>query len=620
MVHRHPDFMRTAPTLAAGILLVVLLVAPIPVEAEGSVVRQIAEGKVKPAALNTGGIVRTLPGLSGGTLDAVVSSMASQPGAALPASFAPAAAVSEPAVSKMTLGCAKRTSDRDNRVNQDCTFRSQASALIKANPSDTNNLIAGFNDNRVGLNHCGFAYSLDGGDSWGDGQPPFLQHFNGPVAGHTIAGGPGTAHTYDSASHPGIAFDSAGRAFFGCIMTDLNTNATAVLVTQSPQEAKGSFYDNVPASGATFVVVEDNSPTVVHDREVVAADTFPSSSGVDNVYVTWSVFKFSPSCGAPPDGTLQFCSNAIFGSMSTDHAVTWSTPEEISGSSPLCSFGNLFDPSRDANACDLDGGSDTQVTPSGHLLVAINNNNTQTANSQQLAVVCHPSGHSEAGTAHLNCGSPSKIGDDVVVGAPLCNFGRGPEECVPGPFVRTHDVPRVAIDRVNGAAFTVWQDFRNSEFDIQLSTSTDDGLTWSSSRPVNPDSGFDHYFPAVGADSTNLAVSYYRAGQVPTERNGSAVFAPGQPGVQTTSSQYWLSGQQPANMALPFVALPISPTFGPPDGIQTGFIGDYTGLAVVGSTAHAIWSDTRNSVLQTSPAQGSTHDEDIFTTTHGVPD
>jgi hypothetical protein len=579
--------------------------------AQDSLVRQVAEGRVKLPVLNAGGIAHTLQGISGGTLDAVLPSTALQPSALQQQA---AAALAAAAIKKTALGCGMRTSDHNVRVNQDCTFRAQAGALIKINPSGPQNLIAGFNDRRLGLNHCGFAYSLNGGRSWGDGEPPFWEHLNGPVAGHTIAGGPGTGHTYDAASDPGVAFDSAGRAFFSCLLSDVNTNASAVLVTQSPQGASGSFYDNVPSLGSTFVVVEDNSPTIVHDKPFITADTSPGSPAVDNVYATWTVFKFGTTCGAPPDGTLQFCSSAIFGSMSTDHAVTWSQPEEISGSSPLCSFGNFFDPSRTFNACDLDHGPDTQVMPNGQLIVAFLSQNTTTTNNQDLAVTCQPSGSSVAGTAHLNCGSPSKVGDDVIAGEPQCDFGRGPEECVPGPFIKINDFPRLAIDRTNGGAFVVWQDYRNGEYDVQLSRSSDGGATWTTSpTPVNSDTGADHYFAAVGADSTNLAVSFFKSGRLPNENN-AVVFTQGTPGVQTASSSYQLAGQRAAQPASPFATLNISPLFAPPDGDQTGFNGDYTGIAVTGSTAHVTWSDTRNSA---PPPQG--HDEDVFTASHSVP-
>src|SRR5262249_32661575 len=51
---------------------------------------------------------------------------------------------------------------------------------------------------------------------------------------------------------------------------------------------------------------------------------------------------------------------------------------------------------------------------------------------------------------------------------------------------------------VNGRTlYATWQDYRNQEFDIQLSVSTDGGLTWNEAGAVNPDRGTDHYFPAV---------------------------------------------------------------------------------------------------------------------------
>ena len=58
--------------------------------------------------------------------------------------------------------------------------------------------------------------------------------------------------------------------------------------------------------------------------------------------------------------------------------------------------------------------------------------------------------------------------------------------------------------------------------------------------------------------------------------------------------------------------------FPPPDGIQAGFNGDYSGLTIVDENAHPIWSDTRN-VDPFAPVNGVTHDEDVFTTKHGVP-
>ena len=69
---------------------------------------------------------------------------------------------------------------------------------------------------------------------------------------------------------------------------------------------------------------------------------------------------------------------------------------------------------------------------------------------------------------------------------------------------------------------------------------------------------------------------------------------------------------------LPFSFDVLSPVFAPPDGIQAGFNGDYSGLTIVGDVAHPIWSDTRN-VDPFAPLNGVIHDEDVFTAKHAVP-
>jgi hypothetical protein len=295
--------------------------------------------------------------------------------------------------------------------------------------------------------------------------------------------------------------------------------------------------------------------------------------------------------------------------MSTDHGLTFSTPEEISGNSPtLCVFGNFFDPSRNPNDCDLDQGSDPAVQPNGDLVVVFNTGNTaaNNPNGQQLVVHCSPSGSSPAGTAHLNCAAPKKAGDDVLVGEPLCDFGRGPEECIPGPNIRTNDFPRIGVNRSNGHIYVTWQDYRNGEYDIQLASSTDGGTTWSASSKVNPDSGLDHYFPAIDLSANGskdrVGVSYFRSQTTPG----------------TGLSDYVLAGG--SGLSTPFDFDVLSPAFAPPDGAQAGFNGDYSGLVInQGEEAHSIWSDTRNAD-PFAPANGVVHDEDVFTSSVSLPD
>jgi len=622
-----------------------LIAAPVNVSAErGSMLARITTGKVRTAILQAGGVSRTAPSISSSTQEAakefgLEELQTEKEGAA---DFSPQVEPDQFNVSADTLGCRNRNTNGSVRVNQDCTFRRQAEELIKINPTDSRNVIAGQNDSRIGYNKCGFDYSFDGGQTWGDGNPPFYQRENHPELDgattsnpnrNTIAGGQGTAHTYDAGSDPALAFDSVGRAYYSCVLFDVNSNASGVLVTQSPQGAGGAFYDNVTATGRAFVVVEDNGPIganqriVFHDKEFITADSYVNSPNHDNVYITWTVFDFKNTCrgGAPNNPT--FCSSAIFGSMSTDHGLTWSTPEEISGNSPgVCFFGNFFDPSLSPSQCNNDQGSDPVVLPDGRLAVVFNNGNTGPGdpNAQQLAITCSPSGQSQNGSAHFNCVAPVRVASDVIVGEPQCDFGRGPEECIPGPWIRTNDFPRLAVDRQTGDLYAVWQDYRHKEFDTQLRRSNDGGRSWQgASTAINTQTGVDEYMPAVDVGTgRNVAISFYRSGRVPNENTTPAGgFAPGDPGVLQIGQSYWLAGrvQGGRGTVLPFATVQVAPETPAPDGAQIGFNGDYSGIAVSGSTARPIWSDTRNSAAQTSPSQGVVHDEDVFSVARTIP-
>ena len=588
------------------------------------ILRATAQGTLKAPAAKVAGVTKTFPTISDSTVVAARAVINAQDDReeASDAQAGTQLGLPDLGQSQGTIGCGRRESAGNSRVNQDCTFRRQAEEDITVNPLDPQNLIAGQNDSRVGFNQCGIDFSTDGGGHWGDMLPPFRQRFNDPTGllttpantVNSIRSEPGTLHTYDAASDPAVAVDSAGRAFFSCVVFDVNSNASGLFVTGSPAGAQGSFYSNIPAAGKAFMVVEDNG-TAFHDKEFIAADAFAGSPNRDNVYVTWTVFLF--------DARGNFQQSPIYGSMSTDHAVTWSKPEEISGkNAALCQFGNLFDKKLDPTSCNFDQGSDPVVMSNGDLVVTFNNANTPTIDAQQLAIHCSPSGSSTAGTAHFNCGSPKKVGDEVVTGEPFCDFGRGPEQCVPGAFIRTNGFPRSAVSTGSGNLYVVWQDGRSGELDIQMSMSKDGGLTWSPTTQVNPDSGLDHYMPAVDVAEVSgkdrVAVSYYRNERVPNETTVPPDgFTPGRdPGTGELNADYVLAGAQ--DLSKPFAFTVVSPVFGAPNNpAQVGFNGDYSGIVVSrGVTANPIWSDTRN----TDPfLPGNPNEEDVFTDAVQVP-
>jgi hypothetical protein len=283
----------------------------------------------------------------------------------------------------------------------------------------------------------------------------------------------------------------------------------------------------------------------------------------------------------------------------------------------LCFFGDVFgNPNDLPNDCNFDQGADPIVLPDGTIVVVFNNGNTPAGNpnGQQLAVVSHDAGNTWLG--------PVKVGDDLLVGEPLCADAGG--ECIPGADVRTNDFPRIGVHRGNGHLYVVWQDYRTGEFDIHLSSSVDGGLTWrEAAAPVNPDRGRDHYFPAVDVASRIgsrggrdvVAVSYFRTERVPGENTPAHVFVVGEPGVGTSNTDYALAGGR--ELETPYAWRRVSPETPPPS--FRGFNGDYSGIAVVDLIAHPIWSDARNTAPPGQFGTGPSQDEDVFTDAVAIP-
>jgi len=486
------------------------------------------------------------------------------------------------------LGCANRGSLTNPRTNQDCTLRRQAEEQVAVNPLDPNNIIVGQNDSRVGFNHCGFDYSLNGGATWGDGQPPFFQHLS-PIG-----------HTYDAASDPALTFNGNGVAWYSCVVFDVNSNASGLFVVPSTAALKGSAYSNVAAGASPFVVgTEDASGAHFFDKEFIAGDM---RAGHSEVYVTWTDFRAEPRCKRSMNRG-GFCEAPIMLSKwvltPTPH---WTTPIEISGRSPLCTLGNSFNPQIPADSCNVDQGSMPVVLPNGDVFVVFNNFNTPTLVNQQLGVRV---------SADLSTiGAPVKVGVDDETNAALCDFGRGPEQCVDSLNIRSQDFPQIALDPSNANHLAaVWTDTRGltatnkGAYKVIVSESTDGGSHWTDANGggtrLTPAGTGAYFEPSVAITTTGkVAVSTYRANTARhtttvgdgTFGYGYLVKSGGSFGSYTNASDSQTNPSPQANAA------------------QAGFLGDYSSVAAgAGGTVYMVWSDTRN-------ASGPTHipDEDIF--------
>ena len=219
-----------------------------------------------------------------------------------------------------TLGCSDR-SGSNVRANQECTNtartdllgrgQSQNETVAAVNPTDPDNVLFGQNDYRNGDGSCGFDYALDGGKRFGDGLLP--ESFTAP-------GFVAPRHYWDASGDPVVAFDSDGFAYYACLQfnrgvtSDLGGDHSGIFVYRSANGGASWTFPGDP------VVQDDGAGDVgLNDKEWMTIDTSSDSPFQDTVYVTWTRYS------------ADFSAAVISESHSTDHGVTWSAPQEISG-------------------------------------------------------------------------------------------------------------------------------------------------------------------------------------------------------------------------------------------------------------------------------------------------
>jgi hypothetical protein len=506
-----------------------------------------------------------------------------------------------------TQGCQNVFFDhgrRNTRVNQDCSLRRQAEEVIVVNPTDNRNLIAGANDSRIGFNHCAYAWSFDGGRTWGDMVPPFWQF--------QLAGG----HTSDACSDPTATFDAEGNAYVGGVLFDVASAASAFVVAKSNAGLGGSFYHSpAPLSFQEYrttplgVVANDNNPDIFHDKEFIVADASPASPKANNVYATWTRFA---NTGLGVGGN-----SPIYFSQSTDGGATWSAGIEISGSSATAC--GVFSGSADPNACDQDQGSHPIVGSDGTIYVAFGNGNTPNAGANQvLFVSC--SGGSDC-TNPANWTAPTKVGDLIGIHP----FGPSPEgcpagrQCLPPNGYRVPEFTSISISiDEDSNLYTVWSDARNlgancnplgsaatatppCDNDVFYAFSTDGGTSWSGTHQLTP-AGSAQWQPwsKVTADGDALWVAYYDRSYGDCEFTGCN---------DITLAKVRHAASSSPSVSFRRLTTDSMPNLVPSNNpVQAGFLGDYMWLDVDShGRAYIVWADTRG--------RNGTVEEDIYFTT-----
>lgn len=551
------------------------------------------------------------------------------------------------------------------KVNQNCLNitdpdlqgrgQAQNETAIAQDPLHPNNIIATSNDYRRGDGNCYTESSTNQGQNWTDSTIP-MGFTRGTAFG-------GVAREYwQSGGDPSVAWDTKGNAYMNCQVfmrgpgvTNNPDLSSGIYLFRSTANAGASW--NFPARPAA----EDfnSNPAVLLDKPYMTVDNHVGSPFQDRIYVTYTFFT--------ADGTAY-----LYEVYSNNYGESFSSPVLVSTDSALCA--NSFGLPTPNGRCNENQFSDPFTGSDGALYVTYANFNNATSNANdnhnQMLIV-----KSTDGGATFS--APVLVGNYYDL--PDCATYQGGQDagraCVPekgksmNSVFRATNYPSGAVDPQNPSEVVVnYGSYINRDSNeangciragfntmfgtnlytgvktpgacnnkILVSVSTDSAgsFTGTSVDPrglptVNQEAGqatTDQWWQWTAFTSAGrLAVSYYDRQYGQSEFNGNMDFS-------LSGSDF--SVRNFNTVRVTSASMP-SPTQFPDAQGNSVFFGDYTGLTVVGQTAHPLWMDTRSPDLFLCPGTGApgvppalctatepngrvANDQDIFTQGVTVP-
>jgi hypothetical protein len=420
---------------------------------------------------------------------------------------------------------------------------------IAINPNDPLNVVGAANDYGTpnGDAWVGVYTSFDGGKSWNrtliPGYRPSASQFPQPCDGGQLPG-EGLCG-FEGAGDPVLAVDKDGNFYVAGIAFKRAPapagRASSIWIAKSTDGGK-----TWPAAAITVPVISFTQATF-HDKEWIAVDP-----NTQDVYVSWTAFNL-------------LALSEIFVIHSSNGAQSWGTPV-------LISSGGIFTGTEEEVHLPQVQGSQVEVDNEGRV---------------HLAWIDYNQPNSLKYTYSDGRGASGSWSAIQTLAPVTAISGTQPN----GNF-RTPTMPDMAVDlsdgEFNGSVYIWWPDQGTGDSDILQVFSRDRGDTWSNVTRVNNDeegNGASQFFPAVSVAGNGWVVGeFYDRRDDPGNTNLSVYFAISTDGGLTYPTQINVTTQS---------------FFGDDtarSGSDTGFIGDYLGIASSDYYAIGLWCDARDAI------------------------